>query len=103
MHHDTSQPDRKEVRYLGKRKYEHRNMITRTIATTTGDVTYFDAAEKKNNVATVTLNGKMSAETFLNRVHIDNGIVLMVDNVRVDQKLYAISIEDFLKYAEVVE
>lgn len=88
---------------MGKRKYEHRNMITRTIATTTGDVTYFDAAEKKNNVAIVTLNGKMSAETFLNRVHIDNGIVLMVDNVRVDQKLYAISIEDFLKYAEVVE
>lgn len=88
---------------MGKRKYEHRNMITRTIATTTGDVTYFDATEKKNNVATVTLNGKMSAETFLNRVHIDNGIVLMVDNVQVDQKLYAISIEDFLKYAEVVE
>lgn len=88
---------------MGKRKYEHRNMITRTIATTTGDVTYFNTAEKKNNVATVTLNGKMSAETFLNRVHIDNGIVLMVDNVRVDQKLYAISIEDFLKYAEVVE
>ena len=88
---------------MGKRKYEHRNMITRTIATTAGDVTYFDTAEKKINVVTVTLNGKMSAETFLNRVHIDNGIVLMVDNVRVDQKLYAISIEDFLKYAEVVE
>ena len=88
---------------MGKRKYEHRNMITRTIATTAGDVTYFDPAEKKNNVATVTLNGKMSAETFLNRVHIDNAIVLMVDNVRVDQKLYAISIEDFLKYAEVIE
>ena len=103
MHHDTSQPDRKEVRYLGKRKYEHRNMITRTIATTTGDVTYFDAAEKKNNVVTVTLNGKMSAETFLNRVQIGNGIVLMVDNVRVDQKLYAISIEDFMKYAKVIE
>ncbi len=88
---------------MGKRKYEHRNMITRTIATTTGDVTYFDVAEKKNNLATVTLNGKMSAETFLNRVHIDNGIVLMVDNVKVNQKLYAISIEDFLKYAEVIE
>ncbi len=88
---------------MGKRKYEHRNMITRTIATTTGDVTYFDTAEKKNNVATVTLNGNMSADTFLNRARIDNGIVLMVDNVRVDQKLYAISIEDFLKYAEVIE
>ena len=88
---------------MGKRKYEHRNMITRTIATTTGDVTYFDAAEKKNNVVTVTLNGKMSAESFLNRVRIDNAIVLMADNVRVDQKLYAISIEDFLKYAEVIE
>ena len=88
---------------MGKRKYVHRNMITRTIAATTGDVTYFDTAEMKNNVVTVTLHGKMPAETFLNRVHINNGIVLMVDNVRVVEKLYAISIEDFLKYAEVVE
>jgi hypothetical protein len=91
------------VRKTGKRKYEHRGMITRTIATTTGDVTYFDTAEKKNSIAKVTLNGKMSAEAFLNRVQIENGIVLMVDNVIVDQKLYAISVEDFVKYATVIE
>jgi hypothetical protein len=45
----------------------------------------------------------MSAEAFLNRVQIENGIVLMVDNVVVDQKLYAISVEDFVKYATVIE
>lgn len=78
-------------------------MITRTIATTTGDVTYFDTVEKKTSIAKVTLNGKMSAETFLERLQIENGIVLMVDNVVVDQKLYASTVEDFLKDAIVIE
>lgn len=91
------------MRKTGKRKYEHRNMVTRTIAMTTGDVTYFDTVEKKNNVAKVTLHGKMDAETFLNRAQIENGIVLMVENVETIETLYAISVEDFMKYAAVVE
>lgn len=95
--------DRKEVRKTAKRKYEHRNMITRTLATTTGDVTYFDTVDRENKVTTITLNGHMDAETFLKRASVENGITLMVDNVETTETLYAITVEDFIAHATIIE
>lgn len=93
---------RKEVRTTGKRKYEHRNMITRTLATTTGDVTYFDTDAKENKVITITLNGSMDAETFLKKVNV-NGITLMAENVETTETLYAITVDDFIAHAIIIE
>lgn len=87
---------------MATRKYEHRHMITRTIAKTTGDVTYFDTDAKENKVVNATVYGKYDAEAFLNRVRV-NGITLMVDNVEVSENLYAISYDDFIAHATIIE
>lgn len=86
---------------MAKRKYEHRHLITRTISTTSGDVLYFDTEAKENKNERMTLNGKMDAEKFLRAVKPD-GIVLMVDNVETESKLYGMTLETFLENAEEI-
>ena len=83
---------------MARRKYEHRHLITRSISTTTGDVLYFDPADTENHTVTCTLNGKYTADQFLHAVKV-NGIVLMVDNVTTETRLYGITMEEFLKHA----
>ena len=86
---------------MAKRKYEHRHLITRTISTTSGDVLYFDTDAKENRSERMTVNGKLDAEQFLKAVKPD-GIVLMVDNVETDSKLYGMTLETFLENAEEI-
>ena len=86
---------------MAKRKYEHRHLITRTISITSGDVLYFDTEAKENKNERMTLNGKMDAEKFLRAVKPD-GIVLMVDNVETESKLYGMTLETFLENAEEI-
>ena len=86
---------------MAKRKYEHRHLITRTIFTTSGDVLYFDCDAKENRTEHMELSGKMDAETFLKNVK-PNGIVLMVDNVETESKLYGMSLETFIENADEI-
>ena len=86
---------------MAKRKYEHRHLITRTISTTSGDVLFFDSELKKNRNEHMTVSGKMDAEKFLKTVKPD-GIVLMVENVETESKLYGMSLETFLENAEEI-
>ena len=86
---------------MAKRKYEHRHLITRTISTTSGDVLFFDSDAKENRTIRMTVNGKMGAEKFLKYVKPD-GIVLMVDNVETESKLYGMTLETFIENAEEI-
>lgn len=86
---------------MAKRKYEHRHLITRTISTTSGDVLFFDSDAKENRKERMTVNGKMDAEKFLKTVKPD-GIVLMVENVETESKLYGMTLETFIENAEEI-
>lgn len=86
---------------MAKRKYEHRHLITRTIFTTSGDVLFFDSDAKENRKERMTVNGKMDAEKFLKTVKPD-GIVLMVENVETESKLYGMTLETFIDNAEEI-
>lgn len=86
---------------MAQRKYEHRHLITRTINTTSGDVIYFNPDDRENHTVHMELNGRYNAEQFLKAVKPD-GMVLMVENVQTDSKLYGITIEEFLKHAEEI-
>lgn len=86
---------------MARRKYEHRHLITRTIFTTHGDVLYFDYDAKENRTEHMELSGKMDAEKFLKNVR-PNGLVLMVDNVETDSKLYGMTLETFIENADEI-
>lgn len=86
---------------MAKRKYEHRHLITRTILTTSGNVLYYDAEANKNKTVRMTVNGKLTAEQFLKAVCPD-GIVLRVDEVETESKLYGMTIETFITHAEEI-
>lgn len=49
----------------------------------------------------MTVNGKMDAEKFLKTVRPD-GIVLMVENVETESKLYGMTLETFIDNAEEI-
>lgn len=86
-----------------KRKYKHRNLITRTISTTSGDVLYFDADEKGNKTVYVTIQGKVNEAVFLKKASKNiKGIVLAVENVTTNERLYGITLENFLANAEEI-
>jgi hypothetical protein len=88
----------------GKRTYEHRHMITRTVTTTSGKVLYFNQATKSQEVTTVTLNGKLDEDAFMKKAAAQvDGIVCMVEDVTTDQTLYGATLEDFLSVATVIE
>lgn len=87
----------------GKRKYEHRHMITRTLTTTRGDVKFYNQETEENEIANFVLNGRYSAEEFLKRVSIPHAIKLDVSNLETNETLYAISVEDFIKHATIIE
>lgn len=89
---------------MAKRLFKHRYMITRTLSTTSADITYFDESARENKTMRVTLSGRYSDTQFVKHAReICGGMVLMVENKTTETKLYAISIEDFLKHAMVIE
>lgn len=87
---------------MAQRKYAHRHLITRTISTTRGNVTYFDSDAEENKTVEIVLDGKYTAEQFLKAVKV-GGIVLMVKDVSTETKLYGITREKFLENAELIE
>lgn len=86
---------------MAKRKYKHRHLITRTISTTSGDVLFFDSNNKETRTERMTVNGKMDAEKFFKTVKPD-GIVLMVENVETESKLYGMTLETFIENADEI-
>lgn len=86
---------------MAQRKYEHRHMITRTISTTSADVLYFDSQEGKNKKQRFTMYGKLTQEQFFKKVKV-NGIVLVVDNLQIESRLYAMTPETFIEHAKEI-
>lgn len=78
-------------------------MITRTLTTTRGDVKYYNQETEENEIANFVLTGRFTAEEFLKRVSIPHAIKLDVSNLETSETLYAISVEDFIKYATIIE
>ena len=87
---------------MAQRKYEHRHLITRTISTTSADVLYFDSQAGKNKKQRFTMFGKLSQAQFFKTVKVD-GIVLVVDNLQTESKLYAMTPETFIEHAKEIK
>ena len=87
---------------MAQRKYEHRHLITRTISTTSADVLYFDSQTGKNKKQRFTLNGKLTQEQFFKQVK-TGGIVLVVDNLQIESRLYAMTPETFIEHAKEIK
>lgn len=87
---------------MAHRKYEHRHLITRTISTTSADVLYFDPEAGKNIKGCFTLYGKLTQEQFFKQVK-TGGIVLVVDNLQTESKLYAMTPETFIEHAKEIK
>lgn len=87
---------------MARRKYEHRHLITRTISTTSADVLYFDSAAGKNKKQRFTMYGKLTQDQFFKRIK-TGGIVLVVDNLQTESKLYAMTPETFIEHAKEIK
>lgn len=87
---------------MAQRKYEHRHLITRTISTTSADVLYFDSQTGENKKQRFTLHGKLSQEQFFKQVK-TGGIVLVVDNLQTESRLYAMTPETFIEHAKEIK
>lgn len=87
---------------MARRKYEHRHMITRTISTTSADVLYFDSLLGKNKKQRITMYGKLTQEQFFKMVKV-SGIVLVVDNLQTESRLYAMKPETFIEHAKEIK
>ncbi len=77
-------------------------MITRTVSTTSGDVVFFNQQTREQETVTITINGALTADEFVKKADVP-GIVLYAENVQTKETLYAISLEEFIKHAEIVE
>lgn len=89
---------------MAKRQYKHRYMITRTLSTTSADITYYDASEKVNKTQRVTLSGRYTETQFIKHAaEICGGRVLEIENKVTETKLYALSVEEFLAHATVID
>lgn len=88
---------------MAKRRYEHRTMITRTLKTTSADILYFDRVERENRTQQITFNGKLDLKQFLRKCSEKvDGIVLAVDNLKTDSRLYACTVEEYLSVAKEI-
>lgn len=86
---------------MAQRKYEHRHLITRTISTTSADVLYFDSQAGKNKKQRITMYGKLTQEQFFKKAKV-SGIVLVVDNLQTESRLYAMTPETFIEHAKEI-
>lgn len=88
---------------MAKRRYEHRTMITRTLKTTSADILYFDRIERENRTQHIAFNGKLTLQQYLKKcAEKVDGIVLTVDNLRTDSRLYACTVEEYLSVAKEI-
>lgn len=86
---------------MAQRKYEHRHLITRTISTTSADVLFYDQQAGINKTQHVTMFGKLTQDQFFKKVKV-NGIVLMIENVQTESRLYAMTPETFIEHAKEI-
>lgn len=85
---------------MAKRQFKHRYMITRTLSITSADITYFDQTARENKQMRVSVNARYTEQQFMKKAaEICGGMVLMVENMETETKLYAISVDDFLAHA----
>lgn len=86
---------------MAQRKYEHRHLITRTISTTSADVLFYDSESGKNKKQRFIMFGKLTQDQFFKKVKV-NGIVLVVDNLQTESRLYAMTPETFIEHAKEI-
>lgn len=84
-----------------KRRFVDRGKITRTISTTTFDLTYVDKETCEMKTIHLVLTGKLTEKEMLSAVP-QGCIGIKVDNVESNENLYVATIEDFLKVAQLV-
>lgn len=85
-----------------KRRFADRGKITRTISTTTFDLTYADKETCEMKTIHLVLTGKLTEKEMLATAP-QGCIGIKVDNVETNENLYVVTIEDFLKVAQLVE
>lgn len=83
---------------MATRKYAHRGLVTRTMATTKADVTYYSRETRQVITERKELKGKLSKDQFFKSVKV-NGLVLEVENVEVDTRLFGMPPEVFIEHA----
>lgn len=86
---------------MAQRKYEHRHLITRTISTTSADVLFYDSESGTNKKQRFIMFGKLTQDQFFKKVKV-NGIVLVVDNLQTESRLYAMTPETFIEHAKEI-
>lgn len=90
-----------------KRTYEHRHMITRTVTTTTAIVTYFDGETGELKKAEVSMHGKIREDAFMKKAYsqIEGSDIkiCMVSDLTTTERLYGVTLEDFLSVAQEIK
>lgn len=90
-----------------KRTYEHRHMITRTVATTTATVTYFDGEAGELKTAEVSLHGKIKEDAFMKKAYsqIEGSDIkiCMISDLKTTERLYGATVKDFLSVAQEIK
>lgn len=84
-----------------KRRFSDRGKITRTISTTTFNITYVDKETCEMKTMHMVLTGKLTEKEMLATAP-QGCIGIKVDNVESNENLYVATIEDFLKVAQLV-
>ena len=84
-----------------KRRFSDRGKITRTISTTSYDITYVDKETCEMKTMHMVLTGKLTEKEMLATAP-EGCIGIKVDNVESNENLYVATIEDFLKVAQLV-
>ena len=86
---------------MATRKYAHRGLVTRTMATTQADVTYYSHETRQNITERMELVGRLSRAQFFKSVKV-NGIIREVENVEVVTRLFGMPPEVFMEHASEI-
>jgi len=90
-----------------KRTYEHRHLITRTVTTTTATVTYFDGETGELKKIEVSMHGKIKEDAFMKKAYsqIEGSDIkiCMVSGLKMTERLYGVTLEDFLSVAQEIK
>lgn len=92
---------------MPKRSAQIRNMVTRTIKQTTATVMYFDRETLSNKTEQITMDGLPDDRQIIaqfNKLYKGGGKQGLAVTERNEQSgLYAMSIDDFMRYARPVD
>ena len=90
-----------------KRTYEHRHMITRTVTTTTATVTYFDGEVGELKKVEVSMHGKIKEDAFMKNAYSQiqgkDITICMISDLKMTERLYGVTLEDFLSVAQEIK